>query len=274
LSEYVSEKMAVSKKKLIFLYIVVNSINTMPDTSLLKTLQNVGFDEKEAAAYLALLELGGGTVSEIAEHAGLKRPIVYHVMDRLKEKGFAIDPPGDGVMRFEPVDPLKILQTTRTAVEDLKFMLPLMRALQDKGPNKPKLEYFEGKEAVVSVYRQFDYAKNARFLTSMSRLYQLIPEEVEAWVKRFERGMFPKLGRHLIPDTKQDRDWAKKAVAAGQEVRFLPKNMDTEMDFAIIDDMLGITSFDPLFMVLIHSERIAKSAAQLFDLAWRQGHTS
>ncbi|NQV89295.1 MAG: hypothetical protein HQ488_03180 [Parcubacteria group bacterium] len=243
----------------------------MPDASLLKTLQNVGFDEKEAAAYLALLELGGGTVSEIAQRAGLKRAIVYHVMDRLKEKGFAVDPPGDGVIRFEPVDPLKILQTTRTAVEDLKFMLPLMRALQDKGPNKPKLEYFEGKNAVVSVYRQFDHAKSARFLTSMQRLYAIMPEEVDAWVTRFQRGMYKDMGRHFIPDTKQDNDWAKKAVAAGQEVRFLPKDMDIEMDFAIIDGMLGITSFDPLFIVLIHSERIATSAGQLFDLAWKQG---
>ena len=41
-----------------------------------------------------------------------------------------------------------------------------------------------------------------------------------------------------------------------------------DMDFAIVDDTLGITSFDPLFIVLIRSESIAESAAKLFDLAW------
>jgi len=43
------------------------------------------------------------------------------------------------------------------------------------------------------------------------------------------------------------------------------------MDFTIADDILGITSFDPLFIVVIHSAGIASSAAQLFDLAWLQG---
>lgn len=242
----------------------------MPDQTLIKTLQNVGFDEKEASAYLALLELSSGTVSEIAERADLKRAIVYHVMDRLNERGYVTNVPDKGVKRFEASDPLKILQNSRTATEDLKFMLPLMRALHDKGSDKPKFEFFEGKEAVVSVYRMFDYAKSARFLTSMDRLYEIMPEEVDAWVNRFQKGMFPDMGRHLIPNTKRDHEWAQKAISAGQEVRFLPKDMDTEMDFAIIDGMLGITSFKPLFIVLIHSERIAASAAQLFDLAWRQ----
>lgn len=45
--------------------------------------------------------------------------------------------------------------------------------------------------------------------------------------------------------------------------------MQMDMDFAIVDNMLGITSFDPTFIVVIYSESIAHSAATLFDLAWQ-----
>lgn len=243
----------------------------MIDETLLKVLEKIGFNEKEARVYLALLELGQGTATEIAQRAGLKRAIVYHVVERLKKTGYVSDLPAGKVKRFSASDPSKVLQNVRIAMDDLKFMLPIMRALQDKGRIKPRIEFFEGKEAIISVYRMYEKGKDVRYLTSLKRLYEFIPEEIEAWVARYKSGVTKAIAKHFVTDTTQDQEWAKKVRPLGQQVRFLPKGMEMEMDFAIVDDMLGITSFDPLFIVVIYSEKITRSAAKLFDLAWEMG---
>lgn len=240
------------------------------DPSLLRTLESIGFDEKESRVYLALLELGQGTATEVAEKAGLKRPIVYHVVDRLKEKGYAHDVIKQGIKKFAVSEPSNIFKTVETAVDDFKFMLPVMRALQDKGREKPKIEFFEGKDAVLSVYWTYERGQDVRYVTSIDRLSGIMPHEVKMWIEHINKGAAHPDARHILPDTPQDRRWGTALKKGKQNVRFLPKGSEVEMDFAIVDDTLGITSFDPLFIVVIHSPAIARSAGQLFDLAWKQ----
>ncbi|MFH1182672.1 MAG: helix-turn-helix domain-containing protein [Candidatus Moraniibacteriota bacterium] len=241
------------------------------DKNLTLPLQSLGFDEKEAKVYLALLELGQGTATEIATHAGLKRAIVYHVIDRLKKLGYAQEVTGKKIKEFSSSDPLKVLQNVSAAAESFRSVLPIIQALQDKGRERPRIEFFEGKEAVVSVYRMYSEAKTVRYLSSIDRLSAIIPDEVERWIERLKLKNFASKECHLLNDTKKDREWVNLIIKAGLQGRILPKNMSVEMDFTIADDILGITSFDPLFIVVIYSEKIARSAAQLFDLAWLQG---
>ena len=54
--------------------------------SLQKSLEFIGFSEKEVLVYLALLELGKGTVTQISKKAGINRPTAYHVLSSLESK--------------------------------------------------------------------------------------------------------------------------------------------------------------------------------------------
>jgi sugar-specific transcriptional regulator TrmB len=243
------------------------------DINLTSILENIGFDEKEAKVYLALSTIGQGTATEVSKQSGLKRAIVYHVLGRLKKRGYAQELPGGKIKQFSSSDPMKVLRNASAAAESLRIVMPMIQALQDKGREKPRIEFFEGKDAILSVYRTvYEPAKEARFLSSIERLNKFIPEETQAWVKRYQTGTIKNHGKHLLSDSLADRVWAKEAERGrGQEARILPKNVQMEMDFSIADDVLGITSFNPLFIVVIHSAGIASSAAQLFDLAWLQG---
>ena len=51
------------------------------------TLIHIGFSQKEVTVYLALLELGQGTVSLIARRAGINRTTGYDILDSLSQKG-------------------------------------------------------------------------------------------------------------------------------------------------------------------------------------------
>lgn len=240
----------------------------MIDKSLLAVLVGVGFEEKEAAVFLALTESGQASASQIADKADLKRPIVYHVLERLKRMGYVQEVLGGKVKKFTATDPSRVLQHSQLAVEEFRFMLPIIRALQDKGAAKPRIEYFEGRDAILTVYRLFDKSKSVRFLTSMKNLSQFIPEEIESWIERGRRLPKNREVFELLADTPEDHTWGKRAVPNGRRVAILPAHVTFDMDFAMSEDLLAITSFDPLFIVVIHSESIARSAATLFDIAW------
>ena len=51
-----------------------------------KSLEFIGFSEKEVLVYLALLELGKGTVTQISRKAGINRPTGYHILASLEAK--------------------------------------------------------------------------------------------------------------------------------------------------------------------------------------------
>lgn len=55
--------------------------------TLIKVLEEVGLNEKEARVYLALLQLGEDSVGEIAKEANIKRPTAYLVLESLEKRG-------------------------------------------------------------------------------------------------------------------------------------------------------------------------------------------
>jgi len=241
------------------------------DIKLEKIFENIGFDEKESKTYLALLELGQGTVSKISKHAGLKRAIVYHVLGRLKNRGYVQEVRGAKVKNFSASDPSRVLQNASAAAESLRMVMPLVKAIQEKGQNKPKIEYFDDKEAVIAVYRNFSSAKTVRYMASIKRLFDVIPDEVVRWTEHLRNKRLKSKEKYLLQDSKEDREWVKLVEKAGQEAKVMAKGLKMYTDFTIADDILCITSFDPFYVVVIHSPGIACSAAQLFDIVWLSG---
>ena len=51
------------------------------------TLQSFGLGEKETTVYIALLEIGKGTVSQISRKAGINRTTGYDILSSLANKG-------------------------------------------------------------------------------------------------------------------------------------------------------------------------------------------
>lgn len=65
------------------------------------------------------------------------------------------------------------------------------------------------------------------------------------------------------------RDRADKMKGVEKwDIRFLPKDFSIEMDLAIVDDIVCITHFDPLYSVVIRSKPLADSLLNLFELIW------
>ena len=232
-------------------------------------LLQVGFDEKQANVYLALLQLGEATATQIAEQARLKRTVTYAVLEQLKEKGFVSEVPHTKIKRYLASDPLKLIQNVQTNFENLRFMLPVLRAMHNRSRRKPRIEFYEKREALTAIYRMFEVGMISRYLTSYGYFKKHFPDEYRRWLTRTVRLDDRNQAKQLVEDDEAGREYAKFVKQnSKQEFRFLEKGKTLSMEFAIVDDAVAITSFDPVFLVIIHSKPLAESAALLFDMAW------
>lgn len=248
------------------------SFNLM-DEKLSQLLQDIGFTEKEALVYLSLMELGSGTVTQIAQRAKLKRSIIYIILEGLIKRGHVSELPETKISRYIAVDPTKLLTDLKNKVTDFKLLLPSLLAVYNKSIWKPKINYFEGKEGVASVYRQTELVKEAYYITSIKGIAEHMPEEVERWVKHFQSKIMPsQKTKQILSDNLIDREFAQKSRRKNVEFKFLPKNLSLEMDISLFDNKVALTSLkDHLFIVVIESKSLYNSMKTIFDLLWEQG---
>jgi sugar-specific transcriptional regulator TrmB len=54
------------------------------------SLQNIGLSEMETAVYIAALELGEGTMQELAQKSQVKRATIYTFIEKLKKSGLIL----------------------------------------------------------------------------------------------------------------------------------------------------------------------------------------
>ncbi|MDD5341383.1 MAG: helix-turn-helix domain-containing protein [Patescibacteria group bacterium] len=235
-----------------------------------KLLQQAGFTEKEASTYIALSELGSGTVTDISQRAKLKRSIVYLILEGLIKRGYVSSMPDSKINRYIAVDPTKIFNDLKDTVSNFKDALPAFLAIYNQSLWKPKINYFEG-EGVTSVYRQIEHAKQALFISSIAPFEKYLPGEVENWFTFAKKQMHVLGNMHLLADTPADREFGRRLKGTKEQVRYLPKGMTMDMDISLFDNKVALTSLqDHIFIVVIESRALYNSMKTIFDLLWQQ----
>ena len=92
-------------------------------------LEQLGLSSKEAAIYLAALELGQAPVLRIARKAGVKRPTGYVTLASLHEKGFVEVVPKGTTTFYQAVDPEILYQRFNEKIKHFGSVLPELRSL-------------------------------------------------------------------------------------------------------------------------------------------------
>lgn len=122
-------------------------------------MQNFGLAEKEAKVYVAVLELGTGTVQEISQKSGINRATTYIQIDSLSRRGLisSVDKNKRSVFMAEkPQRLLEILHNQKEQVESLekKFtkLMPDFEAIYNVRADRPRVRFFGG-HAGLSIIR-------------------------------------------------------------------------------------------------------------------------
>ena len=118
-----------------------------------RILIDAGLSEEQALVYGALLEKGPQKASNIASWTGIKRSLVYKILEQLDNMGFVEKKGGEGTVAvFSPNHPSLLLSSFEQKEKEMAMTKELITAslgqLTSKFnllAGKPNVQFFEGK---------------------------------------------------------------------------------------------------------------------------------
>ncbi len=240
---------------------------------MIEELKKFGLSEKEAKVYLASLELGEATASDIAIKSNLPRTLVYDLLERLIEAGLASYTIKNNKKHFAASDPHELTRIIDEKKKAIASILPPLESLQkNTGIKRPKVEIYEGKEGMKSVMDNILRANVKEFLGygSSRSSYEIIPAFMDEWhKKRIKQGV---IMRVIYNNTKQAREKVKniKTTLSHTHYRFMPIELESPTATVIYGDKVVLQSWtkEP-FAVVIGSKEMAENQKRYFEELWK-----
>lgn len=241
-----------------------------------RELQLFGLAEKEAKVYIAILELGTGTVQEISQKSGINRATTYIQIDSLMRRGLisSVDKDKKSVFMAEkPQRLLEILQNEKEKIESLenKFtaLMPDFEAIYNVLADRPRVRFFGGVAGL-------DIVRNEIIKAKPVELRVFLPARPPKDAAQVEDPTFSKISR-LVGSTKF-LIMGEKNVSAGV-MKWYPKTAARffkvekyNVEIMLFSNKVVVNKpikFDVSMAVMIEDKLIFESFVAMFEGLWQ-----
>jgi len=235
-------------------------------------LEKIGLTKNESSIYLALVELGSSTISQISEKTSIHRPLIYKALPSLldkrlitksrKQKGtvYSAEPPN----RLESLfDDLRI---------DFFEILPELEDTYASSGKGPRIRFLEGKNGTKRIFDDV-----VRSLQKDDVFYRYSSnkdgeERKDKYIPRIYRKLrdSKRLQREVITN-KQTA--AKKEKSLDRDIKVMPEDygpFDHNVTEIIYGDKVAFIDYDSETALIIESRRIAEFQKQIFRTFYKK----
>ncbi len=238
----------------------VSNTDLMQSPELLNYLRNLGLNQYEAQAYLALTIGGANTAGDIAEIGKIARPRVYDVLDKLQEKGFAALKSGRPV-KYAPIPIMEAIQTLKKHKEN--SLLEEISKIDELGSNLRKgldktgtSRKFAVEESVWTlkgrnpIYSRIgDMLSNAKSIVVVNSHPEGVLRKIKANLPHFEKAKNRGAKIHIISSLSEISDKRHALHSSNSQVsklahQIINKKLPTRMVVADDEAMILLTNPD------------------------------
>lgn len=243
------------------------------------SLVELGLTSDQALVYEALLEGGLMLGKNIVRKSGLKKGLVYKVLEQLIELELAEKKDrGTKAAMFSPSHPRTLQkfvdekkEEVQNAQNSLDIAMTKMISQYNFLAGKPNVQMYEGLKGVKKVVFDSTSSKT-EVLTiadneAMNKYYPEINEENKK--RRNKNKVFKKI---LSIDSEYIRKLAKKDNKETTERRILRKTKGLGTAIQIYDNKISYITLDPdrAIAVIIEDKALADTQRQIFMLLWQE----
>lgn len=245
-----------------------------------KILIEAGLSEEQAAIYSALLDKGPLKAGSISSWTGIKRGLIYKVLDQLENMGLVSKKGGEGTVAvFAPEHPSHLSEmmerkekSLALAKETVSFSLGALSSKFNLLSGKPNVQFYEGKEGVKRVLEDtllvppgteiYTYA-------DIEAITKYIPEINKEYSDKREKLTIKKKG--LVLDTIKAREIIKDYHTDVTETRFIKSDTgEFETVIQIYENKISYITLknDSMIGVIIEDSSIYKIHKAIFETLW------
>lgn len=246
--------------------------------NLVESLQNLGFAEKEAKIYLALLQQGPTTAYVAALRSNLKKPTAYVVLENLVNKGIVKKLPRARKALYAAISPEDLFSIAKSKIKDAEEVLPELKSLSSRkeGEYKIKTFYYEGLNSIKELYMKLlKTMKGEEYVGFFAHDEDAPPEllkyfdEVNELYRKFRvrrRGIT--VHAPTIADKYLNEEFVKKF---GVKLKALPKEKyNSNISIEVYKNYTQIFSHRYLQATVIDNPDVANVIRQIFELVWER----
>ena len=232
-----------------------------------KALFQFDLKEKEAEIYLAFLEMGTTTVSEVSQKTLIKRTTIYDILTGLIKKGLIAETHKGKKRLFFPMEPEKLLKNLDDKRKNFEEMLPVLKSIYNTAGAKPKILYYQGKDGLKEVYRDTLTYKGELLAFVSENIIKYLGKDFsdEYKIKRIKAKIFARVigpdTKELIEYKKSDKKEFKKTILVSKE------KYPFSIEMNIYGNKIALMSFKEEMGIIIESNEAAKNLRFLFELA-------
>ncbi|MDD4989075.1 MAG: helix-turn-helix domain-containing protein [Candidatus Pacebacteria bacterium] len=246
------------------------------NTQLKLQLQSFGFSEKETDVYIALLELGKGTVSKISLQAGINRTTGYDILGSLVSKKLVTVSGKEPKQEHSAEPPTAITEylkrrvsETETYIKEAEKILPELTLLHTI-ENRPKIRFYEGLEGLQYVYEDtLTSSETIRAYAAPDDVQRTLPNYFPDYFKRRAKKGIPI--RAIFPRTPTAEERQSHDIEEKRDTAFVPADKYYfSPEINIYDNKIMIASWREKLGITIESEEIADAMKKIFELAWAE----
>lgn len=242
------------------------------DTTILT--QNLGLSDKEAAVYVAVLELGESTVNPIAQRSGIKRTSIYYFIDHLVELGLIEVAVIRNRKHFTARSPEYLSALQERRLKEVQDAIPQFMSLFNTSTNKPKISYYEGPEQVRQIMLEELRHKIVRSIWPMKEVTEMIGggQFMERLVSQLkEKGTHVKVIRFPQQEIEYE-GWQNRPKESWRDIRYAQPGIYFPLAIQIYDEdtVAFISSKKEGFGILIESAELGAAMIYLFEMFWEQ----
>lgn len=239
-------------------------------------IEEAGFSDKEAAVYLAILEVGRGSVMEIAKIAKIDRTTTYRILQSFLAIPLVQVFKEEKKTKWAALHPRYLVEHIQKKRRVIQEVFPDLEALYNLNEEKPKLAYFEGEEGLGKLMADMiDEVKARSEVLSFSapgaaagyyttkRFLQLAQERAKKQI--MSKILIPTI--EGIPDYKIGEDFKN-----WRHVKIVdPKKFPFKASFNIWNNKVAIlTVRSHPIGVVIESKDISDTLRSIFEMVWGQ----
>ncbi|MDP1884181.1 MAG: helix-turn-helix domain-containing protein [Candidatus Moranbacteria bacterium] len=228
-----------------------------------------GFDKKEAQVYITILELGEGTIAEITKKSLIKRSTVYEMIELLKKRGIISQSRRKKRPVFLAENPKKLLELLEEEKRGLEEIMPELLSITNLIDKKPKIRYFEGKEAYKEVFNDVLKYPGVEMLGTFNEKFwdyegfftdYFMPERQEKKI----------WARILFRNNPVLRDVAEELGAYFSQTKLVPsEKFNIQIEMVVYGyNKVGFVSYNEEMAIIIESQKIHDTQKGFFETIW------
>ncbi len=241
---------------------------------IIELVKNVGLSEKAAKVYLACLEMGEGTIQDLARQAKIKRTTIYYLLTELIENGALVETRRNKKSFYVATHPRDLIKFAKTRIRETEEALPLLEEKHHAIFEKPRLYFLFGPQGFKQIWDMIFAAKEKEYclITEGESFLDFVKEKYildEIIKKKKDLGIRSK---QIISDSEYARKIVAKDARENRASKILPKTVG-KLPFTEVICGNFVAFISPRFennLFVVEDALFAKTRQSVFDALWEK----